>query len=154
MDEGNRNLHKRLCELNVTFLGLIFLRLTTPVSHIMDHRVCSKHLCTFNAARMAVSCAVGRRGRSCVSHWAVWSLTAVTSLDWSDKNEGCDAILFAVKPESCRVVQSGESNRARFIEGTGDGSAGMKAQGRLLPVGWKSHKSFRLKGKISTTNCA
>jgi hypothetical protein len=59
----------------------------------------------------------------------------VTSLDWSDKNECCDAILFAVKPESCRVVQSGECSRVKFIEGNGNGSVGMKAQGRLLPVG-------------------
>lgn len=56
---------------------------------------------------LAVACDAGRRGRRCVSHRAVWSLTAVTSLDWSDKNECCDAILFVVKPESCPVVQSG-----------------------------------------------
>jgi hypothetical protein len=78
----------------------------------------------------------------------------VTSLDWSDKNECCDAILFVVKPGSCRVLQSGECSRVKFIEGTGDGSAGMKAEGKLLPVGWKSHKSFCLKGKISPTACA
>jgi hypothetical protein len=70
----------------------------------------------------------------------VWSLTAVTSLDWSDKNECCDAILFEVKPECCRVVQSGECSIVKFMEGTGNSSVGMKAQGRLLPVGWKLHK--------------
>jgi hypothetical protein len=65
----------------------------------------------------------------------VWSLTVVTSLDWSDKNELSDAILFVVKPESCRVVQSGECSRVKFIEGTGDCSAGMKAEGRFTARG-------------------
>jgi len=54
MDEVNQNMHKRLCELNVTYLGLIFLRLTTSVPYIVNHPVCSTHLCTYNAARMAV----------------------------------------------------------------------------------------------------
>lgn len=54
----------------------------------------------------------------------------MTSLEWSDKNERCDAILFEVKPESCRVVRSGECSRVKFMEGTGNSSAGMKAQGR------------------------
>lgn len=59
----------------------------------------------------------------------------MTSLDWVDKNECCNAILFEVKPECCRVLQSGECSRMNFIEGTGDCSDGMKAQGRLLTVG-------------------
>jgi len=53
MDDVNRNMHKGLCELNVAFLRLIFLRLTTSVSNIVGHRVYSTHLCTLNAARMA-----------------------------------------------------------------------------------------------------